>query len=90
MATKSSSAAAAGGKRKAFGKHNEDGRTKAVKTTSGKKHIKAEAEDNESSDESSDAEFHTGETTTSTPNESGNGHNETKSGTLARFTISAP
>ncbi|KAL0469204.1 pumilio domain-containing protein [Neurospora intermedia] len=84
MATKSSSAAAAGGKRKAFGKHNEDGRTKAVKTTSGKKHIKAEAEDDESSDESSDAEFHTGETPTSTPNESGNGSNETKSGTSSR------
>ncbi|KAK3334724.1 armadillo-type protein [Neurospora tetraspora] len=84
MATKSSSAAAAGGKRKAFGKHNEDGRTKAAKTISGKKHIKAEAEDNESSDESSDVEFHTEENTTSTPNESGNGSNQAKSGTSSR------
>ncbi|KAK3956379.1 armadillo-type protein [Pseudoneurospora amorphoporcata] len=84
MATKSSSAAAAGGKRKAFGKHNDDGRTKAAKTSSGKKHIKPEVEDNESSDEGSDLEFHTGENTESTPNESGNDSNQAKSGTSSR------
>lgn len=90
MATKSSSAAAASGKRKAFGKHKDDGRTKAAKTSSGKKHIKPEVEDNESSDEGSDLEFHTGENTESTPKESGNDSNQAKSGTSPLFTISGP